>query len=70
VFGIDVVGLATQLAGADPAACDRAGLAELVVTSQRLRGWLDALDARIALRAARLAEQGESEAPAAVVAGE
>lgn len=70
MFGTDVVALATQVACADPAACDRAGLADLVATSQRLRSWLDAFDARIALQAARLAEQGGCEAPAAVLAGD
>ena len=50
--------------------CDQGELTELVKSSQRLRSWLDAFDARIALRAARLAEAGECEAPAAVLAGD
>ena len=70
MFATDVVALAAELAAADPATCDRGDLAELVRTSQRLRGWLDALDVRIALQASRLAEQGGCEAPAAVLAGE
>jgi hypothetical protein len=70
MFGTDVVALATRLAWADPAACDRGDLAELVKESQRLRCWLDAFDARIAQRAARLAEQGRCESPTAVLAGE
>jgi hypothetical protein len=44
-------------------------LTGLVKSSHRLRGWLDAFDARIALQAARLAEAGACEAPAAVLAG-
>ena len=58
MFGTEVVALATQLAAADPAVCDRGDLAEIVKTAQRLRGWLDALDVRIALQASRLAEHG------------
>jgi Domain of unknown function (DUF222)/HNH endonuclease len=70
MYEAQVVALATQLAAADPAVCDRGDLAELVKSSQRLRGWLDAFDARIALQAARLAEAGACEAPAAVLAGD
>jgi hypothetical protein len=62
--------LAAQLAAADPAVCDRGDLAGLVKSSQRLRGWLDAFDARIALQAARLAEAGACGAPVAVLAGD
>jgi hypothetical protein len=62
--------LAAQLAAADPAVGDRGDLAGLVKSSQRLRGWLDAFDARIALQAARLAEAGACEAPVAVLAGD
>jgi Domain of unknown function (DUF222) len=69
VFAADVVQLATELAGADPATCDRAGLVELVRTSQRLRGWLDAFDARIALHTGRLADH-EPAAAAAIFAGD
>ena len=50
-----VVALIGELADADPAACDRAGLAELVERSQRVRAWLDAFDVRVAVHAARLA---------------
>jgi hypothetical protein len=70
MFGTDIVALATQLAAADPAVCDRDALAELVKTAQRARGWLDAFDARIALQAARLAEAGACEVPVAVLAGD
>jgi hypothetical protein len=69
MFGVDIVAVATKLAGSDPAVCDRDELAELVKTSQRARGWLDALDARIALRAGELAEHGEGEAAGSVLAG-
>ena len=69
MYEAEVVALATQLAAADPATCDRGDLAELVKSAQRLRGWLDAFDACIALQAARLAEAGACEAPAAVLAG-
>jgi hypothetical protein len=70
MYETGIVALATRLAAADPAVCDRGDLAGLVKSSQRLRGWLDAFDARIALQAARLAEQGACEAPAAVLAGD
>jgi hypothetical protein len=63
VFGTDLVAVATQLACADPAACDRGELADLVATSQRLRSWLDAFDARIALQAARLASRAGVKRP-------
>jgi hypothetical protein len=68
MYEAQVVALATQLAAPDPAVCDRGELAGLVKSSQRLRGWLDAFDARLALQASRLAEQGTCEAPAAVLA--
>ena len=67
--GTRVVALVTELAAADPATCDRTGLADLVATSQQVRGWLDALDVRIALAASRLAEQGECEAPSSLLTG-
>ena len=67
--GVRVVALVTELAAADPATCDRRGLADLVAASQQVRGWLDALDVRIALAASRLAEQGECEAPSSLLAG-
>ena len=70
MYETQVVALATQLAAADPTACDRGDLTELVKSAQRLRGWLDALDVRIALQASRLADQGACEAPAAVLTGE
>ncbi len=58
MLGVDVVAEVTVLAQADPATCDRGALADLVARSQRVRSWLDAFDARVALAAARLAEQG------------
>ena len=69
MFGTDIVALATQLAAAEPAVCDRDALAELVKTAQRARGWLDAMEARIALRSRELADQGACEAPGALLAG-
>jgi hypothetical protein len=60
-----IVALVMGLVDADPARCDRDGLAQLVQSAQRVRGWLDALDARIALRATRLAEPA-----AALLAGD
>ena len=69
MFDVDVVGEVTALTSADPAACDRVGLAELVASAQRVRDWLDALDARIALQASRLAEHGSCEPAGAVLAG-
>ncbi len=70
MYEAGIVALATELASADPAVCDRGELTELVDRSQKLRGWLDALDARIALQAARLAEAGVCEAPVAVLTGD
>ena len=55
--GARVVALVTELAAADPATSTW-GLADLVAASQQVRGWLDALDVRIALAASRLAEPG------------
>ena len=66
---VRVVALVTELAAADPATCDSRGLADLVGASQQVRGWLDALDVRIALAAGRLAEQGECEAPSSLLTG-
>ena len=70
MFATGIVALATELASADPAVCDRGELTGLVESAQRLRSWLDAFDARIALQAARLAVAGACEAPAAVLAGD
>ena len=49
--------------------CDRAALCELVAASARVRGWLDAFDARVAVAASRLASEGSCEPAAAVLAG-
>ncbi len=67
--GLDVVAEVTVLAQADPATCVRGGLADLVIGSQRVRAWLDAFDARVAMAAAVLAEQGACEAPTALLTG-
>ena len=53
----------------DPAQCGRDGLALLVRRSLRVRGWLDALDAAIAVQAARLAAEGRSADAATVLGG-
>ena len=66
MIGVDVVGLVTVLTATDPAACDQAALADLVATSQQVRGWLDSYEARIALHADVLAGDGSGD-PAAVV---
>ena len=58
MYEMAVVALVGELADTDPAACDRDGLASLVALSQRVRAWLDAFDIRVAVHAARLAEQG------------
>ena len=58
-----------KLLVAEPDEKDRDGLDGLVRRSLRLRGWLDAVDARIAGRAARLAAEGNGEAPATVLTG-
>ncbi len=58
-----------KLLVADPDEKDRDGIDGLVRRSLRLRGWLDAVDARIAGRAARLAAEGNGEAPTTVLTG-
>ena len=58
-----------QLLVAEPDDQDRTGLDGLVRRSLRVRSWLDAMDARIATRAADLAARGEGDAPATVLAG-
>jgi hypothetical protein len=70
MYGDGVVDLVAQLAAADPFCCDRDGLADLVACSQRVRGWLDALDARIALRSRRLADEGACEPPTTLLTGD
>ena len=64
-----VVDAFVELLVADPEEKDRDGLDGLVRRSLRLRGWLDSIDARIAVAAARLAAEGYGEAPATVLAG-
>jgi hypothetical protein len=61
--------LVTTLTAADPATCDRTGLAQLVALSQQVRAWLDAIDASVAARAAQLAAEGRCEPAAAVLTG-
>jgi hypothetical protein len=69
MYETEVVTLLGELAEADPAACDRAGLASLVAVSQRVRAWLDAFDVRVAVHAARLAEHGTCEPASALLTG-
>ena len=69
MFGAEIIAEVAQLTGADPATCDRGGLAEIVASAQRVRCWLDALDVRVAAAAARLAEGGTCETPGDVLAG-
>ena len=64
-----IVAEVATLAVADPATCDRVALAELVATALRARGWLDSVDATIAVRAAELAAEGSGDPAAAVLAG-
>ncbi len=58
-----------KLLVAEPDEKDRDGLDGLVRRSLRLRGWLDSIDGRIAVAAARLAADGRGAAPATVLAG-
>ena len=53
----------------NPAQCDRDGLARLVRHTMRVRGWLDAIDARIAAQASSLAAEGASADAATVLTG-
>src|SRR5829696_10026693 len=54
--GKGIVSLATRLAVADPASCDRAGLADLVEAITAARSWLDALETRVASASRRLGD--------------
>jgi Domain of unknown function (DUF222) len=58
-----------KLLVADPGERNGEGLDGLVRRSLRVRGWLDAVDGRISVRAAELADQGRGEAAATVLAG-
>jgi hypothetical protein len=69
MYETGIVALVGDLVDADPASCDRAGLASLVALSQRVRAWLDAFDVRLAVHAARLAEKGACEPAAALLSG-
>ena len=64
-----VVDAFVKLLVAEPGEQGRAGLDGLVRRSLRLRGWLDSIDARIAVRVAALVGEGSGEAAAAVLAG-
>ena len=69
MFGAEVVATVTELTAADPACCDRDGLATLAADVRRVRAWLDAVDARIAVHAARLAADGACEPAGDLLAG-
>jgi hypothetical protein len=69
MFAAEFNVLATSLAQADPAVADGDELAHLVILSQRARAWLDALDVRISLRAAELADCGSGDDPETVLTG-
>jgi len=56
-----------RVLSADPAAAERDELAELVRSTSRLRGLLDAFDSRCARRSRQLAEAGASESPASLL---
>ena len=74
VVGDDVDGgtlldAVVELLLADPNDFNGEGLAGLVCRSLRVRGWLDAVDGRIAGRAAELAAAGSGESAGVVLAG-
>ena len=69
MYDTGLVALVGELAATDPATCDRSGLASLVALSQRVRAWLDAFDVRLAVHAARFAEQGSCEPASALLTG-
>jgi hypothetical protein len=62
-----LVGALGALIAADVCSCNRDQLGELVGRSQRLRGFLDAFDVKVAARARDLAAGGASESPDDVV---
>jgi hypothetical protein len=63
---LDAIG---ALLVADPAVCGRDDLVRLTGQSLRVRGWLDAIDARIAMQTGRFAADGGSTAAATVLTG-
>ena len=69
MYETGVVTLVGELVDADPASCDRAGLAGLVAVSQRVRAWLDAFDVRLAVHASRLADEGACEPASSLLTG-
>ena len=64
----ELIATVERLADSSPDAADRAGLDVIVTDANRVRSWLDALDARVALRAGVLAGEGRSEPPGEVLA--
>ena len=53
--GQDVLATMSMLVGADPAVCDRDGLASLLLDVQRVESWLSAFRSLIGARATELA---------------
>src|SRR5215203_3370443 len=49
-----ILGAVTTLTVTEPGGCDRAALAELACLVRQVRGWLDAVEASVATRAAQL----------------
>lgn len=66
MVAVDVLAALVQ---SDPGVCERSGLDLLVRNSLQVRSWLDAFDARIAVRAMALAAAGRSEAASSVLTG-
>ncbi len=69
MYETGLVALVGELADADPATCDSAGLVSLVERSQRVRAWLDAFDVRVAVHASRLAAEGSCEPASSLLTG-
>ncbi len=65
--GQDVLGTMSALVGADPAVCDRGGLASLVGDVQRVENWLAAFRNLIGARASELAQAGACESASSLL---
>ena len=55
---MDVESVVREVAGTDPTTCDAAALTSLAARVHRLRCWLDAVDAAVAVRADESAAAG------------
>jgi Domain of unknown function (DUF222)/HNH endonuclease len=69
ISALDVADAVAELCGADVSRCDEADLSRLVSVSLRVRGWLDELDARIALHAERVTAAAGVRGDATMVVG-